>query len=603
MVHLRWGIVVAVALILMPTLATADDLAPGRYELLTVDNALQRSVMCIVQLEKKDKGWAATLVAGHPRIPNQKVESLAVDGKVLTLVLSGPTGKLTYIGTIADDPKSIKGNFGDERRVQMAMLEPTERETLGTSDIARPLTAPPPMREAMTLSTRPAQLRFQASRETDAEKKAELTNQANEADKAAREKVPALYREVLEKYGSEVAATFAALGLLSSAARNEASPQEVRQWLEQLAKLSKPYGARWEIEQKLRVAEMLQAAPNYQPIALDLARELDLSLGASASLERQSRVLTLLHNIETKTGAASATATKTRLDRVEGLLDKEYLAKVPPFKPTPFAGRKGNSSRVVVMELFTGAQCPPCVAADVAFDALLKAYQPKDVVFLQYHMHIPGPDPLTNADSEARFQYYRKKYPNDIRGTPSTLFNGKPAAGGGGSMANAESKYQQYGNVISPLLEQEAVAQLDLTARLQGAAQHGKVTVSAKVTGLKEKKESLRLRFVLVEDTVRYVGGNALRFHHHVVRGFPGGVAGLPVSGDGQTIEATQDLDELRKTLSKYLDDYASRRPFPKADRPIDLSRLRVIAFLQDDESQEILAAQQVDLDQTAASK
>ena len=53
------------------------------------------------------------------------------------------------------------------------------------------------------------------------------------------------------------------------------------------------------------------------------------------------------------------------------------------------------------MELFTGAQCPPCVAADVAFDVLEKTYKPADLVLIQYHLHIPGPDPLTNAASEA----------------------------------------------------------------------------------------------------------------------------------------------------------------------------------------------------------
>ncbi len=80
------------------------------------------------------------------------------------------------------------------------------------------------------------------------------------------------------------------------------------------------------------------------------------------------------------------------------------------------------------MELFTGAQCPPCVAADVAFDALLQTYKPTEFIGLQYHLHIPGPDPLTNNDSEERQKYYGSA----IRGTPSTFFNGKarPAAAG-----------------------------------------------------------------------------------------------------------------------------------------------------------------------------
>ena len=35
---------------------------------------------------------------------------------------------------------------------------------------------------------------------------------------------------------------------------------------------------------------------------------------------------------------------------------------------------------------------------------------------------------------------------------------------------------------------------------------------------LKKTGEKVRLRFVLVEDVARYVGGNGQRLHHHVVR-------------------------------------------------------------------------------------
>ena len=67
------------------------------------------------------------------------------------------------------------------------------------------------------------------------------------------------------------------------------------------------------------------------------------------------------------------------------------------------------------MELFTGANCPPCVAADLAFDGLQKAYSDKEVVLLQYHMNIPrGPEALTNADSDARFEYYADNYRKQV---------------------------------------------------------------------------------------------------------------------------------------------------------------------------------------------
>ena len=80
------------------------------------------------------------------------------------------------------------------------------------------------------------------------------------------------------------------------------------------------------------------------------------------------------------------------------------------------------------------------MAADVAFDALLKTYKPTDLVLVQYHMHIPGSDPMTNPDTIARWDYYRKHFPENIRGVPSSLFNGKPAGGGGGGMSGCRER-------------------------------------------------------------------------------------------------------------------------------------------------------------------
>ena len=49
---------------------------------------------------------------------------------------------------------------------------------------------------------------------------------------------------------------------------------------------------------------------------------------------------------------------------------------MPPFRPEPFKGRKDpKADGVVLMELFTGAQCMPCVSTDVAFDVALEDVQ------------------------------------------------------------------------------------------------------------------------------------------------------------------------------------------------------------------------------------
>jgi hypothetical protein len=81
-----------------------------------------------------------------------------------------------------------------------------------------------------------------------------------------------------------------------------------------------------------------------------------------------------------------------------------------------------------------------------------------------------------------------------------------------------------------------------------------------------------------------------------VVRAFPGGEAGfaLPESSSHKTVSLT--LAELHKALAEYLEKSGKRRPFLDDDRPLKLEHLKVVAFVQDDESKEILQAAQTDV-------
>jgi hypothetical protein len=217
-------------------------------------------------------------------------------------------------------------------------------------------------------------------------------------------------------------------------------------------------------------------------------------------------------------------------------LDREYLATMPPFTIEKFAGRKSKSTRIVVMELFTGAQCGPCAAADLGFDGLEQTSGSAEVVLLQYHLHIPRPDPLVNPDAVARAAYY------DVGSAPSTVFNGEKAAGGGGSRDQAETKYRAYRQVIDPLLEKGPEATIQLSAKRHG----NQIAIEAQVADVAAPGKNTRLRFALVEERVHYVGSNGIRFHHHAVRAMPGGVQGIALQEKSSRHAVTVDLDELR---------------------------------------------------------
>jgi len=54
----------------------------------------------------------------------------------------------------------------------------------------------------------------------------------------------------------------------------------------------------------------------------------------------------------------------------------------------------------------------------------------------------------------------------------------------------------------------------------------------------------------------------------------------------------------LRGKLNKYLDDYAKTEgEFPRADRPMALTNLKLVAFVQNDTTSEILQATQVSIE------
>lgn len=307
----------------------------------------------------------------------------------------------------------------------------------------------------------------------------------------------------------------------------------------------------------------------------------DLSAPSEENLALNKLEASLIESVD-KNKAADL---RLAIDKQESVLDQIFLKTSIPFKPIAFEGHKRNSKRIALVELFTGAQCPPCVAADLAFDALIDSFKSTEVVLIQYHLHIPGPDPLTNPTSEARGKFY------GVRGTPSVFINGQEGPALGGYKVHAEDRYTKLREILEKELAKDGDTKLELAYAKKGEG----FELTAKYSQVLDSS-SVVLRFCIIEDLVRYQGRNGQRMHHHVARGFPGGLNGQAVERPNGSLKAFLSLGELKAQLTEYLETSNITRPYPDSERPLDLKKIKAVAILQNAQSKEILQAVEVEL-------
>ena len=55
--------------------------------------------------------------------------------------------------------------------------------------------------------------------------------------------------------------------------------------------------------------------------------------------------------------------------------------------------------------------------------------------------------------------------------------------------------------------------------------------------------------------------------------------------------------------MEKYLEDFAKETPFPSKHRPLELKKLLVVAFVQDDATRKVLQATQVEVQSAETGK
>lgn len=282
-------------------------------------------------------------------------------------------------------------------------------------------------------------------------------------------------------------------------------------------------------------------------------------------------------------------------DEIQKLIEKKQ-DELTSFNPGKFKEKtKGN---VVLAELFTGAECPPCAGADAAFDILSEYYPRNDVAILEYHVHIPAPDPMTNPDTFARYKYYGGNF-----GTPTVIIEGKEKVTGGGPKYLLKNRFNIYKYSIDKFFSENPGINISGSAMQKD----GEVKVDLKLKKGKASEKDLSLHMALVEKSIHYSGSNGVTKHIFVVRSLIKGADGLPLElkNGMQNISDSFNVNEIEKNISSYLDDPTKdsswRRGLPfsgwkqRTDK-IDRNNLAVVAWVQNNNTKDVLQSFYVDV-------
>lgn len=259
---------------------------------------------------------------------------------------------------------------------------------------------------------------------------------------------------------------------------------------------------------------------------------------------------------------------------------------------------KIDTEKVVVAELFTGAECPPCVAADNAFDKLAEAYSREELIILEYHLHIPGPDPMTNPDAFLKYRSYGGNY-----GTPTVFIDGTDLIGGGGPDFVTKNRASIYQYTIERISKEKPAAVINGSAVIDGE----NVSVKLDIEKAGAELNNAKIQIALLEKSVDYTGVNGVSKHIYVVRDLVNGSDGIPFNSaaEKQSINEIINMRLVEEGLKKYLDDPTSDPSWrigtkfsgwrARTDK-INRNNLSVAVYIQNNDTRKILQAKYFDL-------
>ncbi|MGL5892131.1 MAG: Omp28-related outer membrane protein [Bacteroidia bacterium] len=218
--------------------------------------------------------------------------------------------------------------------------------------------------------------------------------------------------------------------------------------------------------------------------------------------------------------------------------------------------------RLVLVEEFTQASCPPCASQNPAFNALLNPNLGVKVAAIKYQTNWPGVDPM-NVQTQTwvgpRVTYYA------VNGVPDAIMDGNVLQGAPSSVTQSgiDNRY----NVGSPF-------SLALTHTM--SANFDSVYISVNITAAQAftSNGALKLRVALVEKEISFSsapGSNGETVFHDVMRSMIPNATGTALAGTW----ANGDVATFTFAVAKPTYVY-------------DVNQLHVVAFIQSDGNKEV---------------
>ena len=257
-----------------------------------------------------------------------------------------------------------------------------------------------------------------------------------------------------------------------------------------------------------------------------------------------------------------------------------------PFHPPTFRAPESWQGKAVLAELFTGSECPPCVAADFAFDGLIESYPTKHLVILEYHLPIPLYDPMMNAATNARQDYYKDMF----RGTPTSIIDGVHSVTAGGARASSPDSYNKLKEAIDPLMDGTAPVIINARAELSGDT----VRVHCEFS---KAMEDADYNVVLVQEQHEFAGSNGIIYHKMVVRD-------IETVSPAASATIIFNIPNAEKTADEHIAAWGKATPqsrmngtkWPETQSKIDRNNLKAVVFVQDKTTKEVYNAHVVDV-------